>query len=52
MDITELAIYLDTWRDDLKECLLHDPKNLLKSKRPKLAQAITNDFPDPNIIMA
>ncbi|KAI0347706.1 PIN domain-like protein [Trametopsis cervina] len=46
---TELTVFLDEWRDQLRLCLLKDPKGYIGRRHPALAAAVPCTFPDPRI---
>jgi Holliday junction resolvase YEN1 len=48
----ELEKWLDTWRDEVRKELRTNRSGLIGSKKPALAKAIPDDFPDVDILLS
>lgn len=49
---SDLARQLDIWKSDLREELRTNKRGLMKSKHPKLADAVSSDFPNLDVLEA
>ncbi|PIL25797.1 hypothetical protein GSI_11547 [Ganoderma sinense ZZ0214-1] len=45
-------LLLDDWRDTLRHCLRDDPEKHVGQRHPALAAAVTDDFPNMDVVMA
>jgi Holliday junction resolvase YEN1 len=50
MSINHFRIFLDEWRNQLREVLRLDPQNLIGQRNSMCAKNISNAFPDPEVI--
>jgi len=47
---TQLAVFLTSWQEKLRNALTLNPNNVLSARYPSLAAKISEDFLDPDVL--